>query len=74
MKTVAADWNVHVRAAYYFDSSIGSDAPGKMGVSEADLANSSYLMHRFGHWYEIQNIVGWERWVNRLYEFEEIKI
>ena len=23
---------------------------------------------------EIQNIVGWERWVNRLYEFEEIKI
>ncbi|MDI6792689.1 MAG: ATP-binding protein [bacterium] len=23
---------------------------------------------------EIQNIVGWERWVNRLYEFEDIKI
>ena len=23
---------------------------------------------------EIQNIKGWERWVNRLYEFEQIKI
>ena len=23
---------------------------------------------------EIQNVAGWERWVNRLYEFEEIKI
>jgi hypothetical protein len=23
---------------------------------------------------EIQNIVGWERWINRLYEFEDVKI
>ncbi|MCF6271077.1 MAG: ATP-binding protein [Melioribacteraceae bacterium] len=23
---------------------------------------------------EIQNVVGWERWINRLYEFEDVKI
>ena len=57
MKTVAADGNVHISASDDFDSGISSDALGKVGIPEANLANGSDLNNTLGHGNEIQDVV-----------------
>ncbi len=57
MKTVAANRDVHVSASDNFDSRVSRDTLRETGISEANLAHSSYLLNTLGHGNEIQNVV-----------------
>ncbi len=57
MKTIATNRNIHISASDYFDSRVSRDTLGKMGISETNLANSSYLLNTLSHGNEIQDVV-----------------